>query len=141
MTLIDMASVLDEMELPEEALAVLSGVKSTKRLPTPMGVPASATMADVRGIALLRLGRNSQAETAFKAALKASPGLSMTTMNLAVSQLCAGGNPTFPSGWFDPPPGSEPPENTNGTETQQAGSTFDTSGGVAGGAADDPVPD
>jgi hypothetical protein len=132
-TLADLASVLIQLQMPSQALAVLGGIKHLGgRLPTPMGIPLQAVLLNDRGLALLRLGQGKQAAQLFRSAMRQAPLMNGVNVNLAVAQLCAGGSPSFPPPWD--PPLIEPPikDPSTGTETPQAGSSFDLSQGVTG---------
>ena len=140
--LVDLASVLIQLQMPTEALAVLSGVKHLSgRLPTPMGIPLQAVILNDRGMALLRLGQDTQAGQLFATAERQAPLMNSAAENRAVAQLCAGGAASYPPPW-DPPP-VEPPikDSSTGTETPQAGSSFDLSQGVTGTLPFIPYPD
>jgi hypothetical protein len=132
-TLVDLASVLIQLQMPSEALGVLEGVKRLGgKLPTPMGIPLQAVMLNDRGMALLRLGQDKQAEQSLNAAVRQAPLLSGAKNSLTVAQLCAGGAPVVQPPWD--PPLIEPPikDPSTGTETPQAASSFDLSQGVTG---------
>lgn len=143
MTLVDLSAVLIQLEMPSEALAVLKGVGHVGREPTPMGIGLKEVMDNDRGLALLRLGHDREAQKLLTKAQQHAPFLLEARENAAVAQLCGGGGgtPKFPPPWREPP--DEPPvkNSSTGGETQTASSSFDMSQGVTGTLPYIPYPD
>ncbi|THF86743.1 tetratricopeptide repeat protein [Deinococcus sp. KSM4-11] len=89
---VNLGGVLSSLELPAEALAVLSAVKPGAGTGA-LGLSNEAVWQNNRGFALLQLGRAAEAERAFQKAVQLAPGLAEASLNLARAEMCLGKTP------------------------------------------------
>jgi tetratricopeptide (TPR) repeat protein len=134
-TLVSVSALLSRLQMPRQALAVLARIRRIPRAPTSMGIPLRAMLLNNQGLALLELGRYSDAEKTFRAALKAGPLLAVAQQNLSDARICSGAAATVGVPWPppDPPlPPDDPPIEQAGSESLPPDQIFDLSQGVDG---------
>lgn len=89
--LVNLASVLNLLGMPWEALAVLDAAAALKvKYPVVGGLSTQAVASNARGHALLLLGRWKDAESPLRQAVKLAPQLAESNTNLAHALLCQG---------------------------------------------------